>query len=127
MNSSKAGIALLLAGAGAATLAAATDLNGNGLALNGSDAMFDVTNTVISTCGLAFSDFSGHAITCLGGGSTAGVWQMYLRNQGVSPMSRALHTDEYCSPGLTTIYASPAAASAPGLTEGLLVGIDGVS
>jgi len=71
MNSSKAGIALLLAGAGAATLAAATDLNGNGLALNGSDAMFDVTNTVISTCGLAFSDFSGHAITCLGGGSSA--------------------------------------------------------
>jgi hypothetical protein len=34
----------LLAGAGAAGLAAAADTNGNGIAMNGSDTLFEVTN-----------------------------------------------------------------------------------
>jgi hypothetical protein len=107
-----------LAGVGAASLAAAADTTGSNIALNGSDTLFDVTQQVISNCGTQFSDFGTQGISYLGGGSGVGAGQMDANAQQVSPMSRALKNSEYCS------IASPAS---PGLTESLLVGIDGVA
>jgi hypothetical protein len=117
MRTSIVGAAFLLAGAGAATVAA-VDTTGSNLALNGSDTLFDVTNAVIASCGTQFSDFSTLGISYLGGGSGVGAGQMDLNAQQISPMSRALKNTEYCA---------IAAPSAPGLAEGLLVGIDGVA
>jgi hypothetical protein len=117
MRTSIVGAAFLLAGAGAATVAA-VDTTGSNLALNGSDTLFDVTNAVIAACGTQFSDFNTLGISYLGGGSGVGAGQMDLNAQQVSPMSRALKNTEFCS------IAAPSAA---GLAEGLLVGIDGVA
>ncbi|HVV51568.1 MAG TPA: hypothetical protein VHO06_18000 [Polyangia bacterium] len=118
MRTSIRGAAILLAGVGAAGLAAAADTTGSNIALNGSDTLFDVTNTVISSCNTAFANFAQQGITYLGGGSGVGAGQMSIDAQQVSPMSRALKNTEYCS------IPSPAS---PGLSEGLLVGIDGVA
>ncbi len=118
MRTSITGAAILLAGAGAASLAAAVDTTGSNIALNGSDTLFDVTQSVIASCNTAFGDFSSQGITYLGGGSGVGAGQMAGNLQQVSPMSRALKNTEYCS------IPSPAS---PGLAEGLLVGIDGVA
>ena len=118
MRTSIKGAAILLAGVGAASLAAAADTTGSNIALNGSDTLFDVTQTVIAGCSAQFSDFATQGITYLGGGSGVGAGQMDGNLQQVSPMSRALKNTEYCS------IAAPANA---GLTEGLLVGIDGVA
>ena len=118
MRTSIAGAAILLAGAGAASLAAAVDTTGSNIALNGSDTLFDVTQSVLASCGSKFPDFAANNITYLGGGSGVGAGAMGLNNQQVSPMSRALKNSEYCA------IAAPASA---GLTEGLLVGIDGVA
>jgi hypothetical protein len=107
----------MLAGAGAVSLAA-VDKTGSNLALNGSDTLFDVTNAVIAGCPGQFSDFASQGITYLGGGSGVGAGAMGLDTQQVSPMSRALKSTEYCS------IASPASST---LSEGLLVGIDGVA
>ena len=109
---------ILVVGAGAANLAAAVDTTGSNIALNGSDTLFDVTQSVLASCNTAFADFSTQGITYLGGGSGVGAGAMGLNTQQVSPMSRALQSTEYCS------IASPAS---PGLAEGLLVGIDGVA
>lgn len=117
MRTSMASAAFLLVGAGAATLAA-VDTTGSNIALNGSDTLFDVTRSVITSCATQFSDFASQNITYLGGGSGVGAGQMDINAQQVSPMSRALKTGEYCSP------AAPASA---GLAEGLLLGIDGVA
>ena len=117
MRTSIAGAAILLAGAGAASLAAAVDTTGSNR-LNGSDTLFDVTQSVIASCKTKFGDFAGQNITYLGGGSGVGAGAMGLNNQQVSPMSRALKNSEYCA------IAAPASA---GLSEGLLVGIDGVA
>jgi ABC-type phosphate transport system substrate-binding protein len=121
MRTSFAGAAVLIAGVGAASLAAAltvTDTTGDGLALNGSDTLFDVTQSIIGACPGQFSDFATHGISYLGGGSGVGAGQMDTGAQMISPMSRALKSSEYCAIG------SP---SSPGLTEDLLVGIDGVA
>jgi hypothetical protein len=80
--------------------------------------LFDVTNAVIAGCPGQFSDFASQGITYLGGGSGVGAGAMGLDTQQVSPMSRALKNTEYCS------IASPASST---LSEGLLVGIDGVA
>jgi hypothetical protein len=117
MRTSIVGAAFLLAGAGAATVAA-VDTTGSNIALNGSDTLFDVTNAIIASCNTQFSDFNTLGITYLGGGSGVGAGQMDLNAQQVSPMSRALKNSEFCA------IASP---SAPGLAEDLLVGIDGVA
>ncbi|HVZ71346.1 MAG TPA: substrate-binding domain-containing protein [Polyangia bacterium] len=117
MRTSIAGAAFLLVGAGAATVAA-VDTTGNGIALNGSDTLFDVTQSVIASCKTTFSDFTTNGITYNGGGSGTGAGQMVLNVQQIAPMSRALKNSEYCS---------TAAPSSPGLTEALLVGIDGVA
>jgi cysteine-rich repeat protein len=111
------GAAFLLVGAGAATVAA-VDTTGSNIALNGSDTLFDVTQDVIAACKLQFGDFASQNITYLGGGSGVGASQMGLNVQQVAPMSRALKNSEYC--------ATPAPSGA-GLSEGLLVGIDGVA
>ncbi len=117
MRTSIVGAAFLLAGAGAATVAA-VDTTGNTIALNGSDTLFDVTNAVIASCPGQFSDFASHGITYQGGGSGVGAGAMGLNTQQLSPMSRALKNTEYCS------IAAPASST---LAEDLLVGIDGVS
>ena len=117
MRTSIASAAFLLVGAGAATLAA-VDTTGSNIALNGSDTLFDVTRSVITSCATQFSDFASQNITYLGGGSGVGAGQMDTNAQQVSPMSRALKNSEYCS------TPSPAA---PGLAEDLLLGIDGVA
>jgi hypothetical protein len=117
MRTSIAGAAFLLVGAGAATVAA-VDTTGNNIALNGSDTLFDVTQAVISACPTKFGDFTANGITYAGGGSGTGAGQMLANAQQISPMSRALKNSEYCN--------TPAPAS-PGLTEALLVGIDGVA
>jgi ABC-type phosphate transport system substrate-binding protein len=117
MRTSIAGAAFLLVGAGAATVAA-VDTTGNNIALNGSDTLFDVTQAVISACPTKFGDFTANGITYAGGGSGTGAGQMVGNVQQIAPMSRALKNTEYC--------ATPAPAAA-GLTESLLVGIDGVA
>ena len=66
MRTSMVGAAFLLAGAGAATTAAAvgTDTTGSGVSaaspfhLNGSDTLHDVTVDVINGCNGTFSDFN---------------------------------------------------------------------
>jgi hypothetical protein len=123
MRTSIVGAAFLLVGAGAATVAA-VDTNGNNLALNGSDTLFDVTQAVLTSCTTQFTDFSTNAISYLGGGSGAGSGQMDLGLQEVSPMSRALKSTEYCSIATVAGVSTP---PSPGLSEGLLVGIDGVA
>ena len=97
MRTSIAGAAFLLVGAGAATVAA-VDSNGNNIALNGSDTLFDVTNDVLTACNAQFGDASSIAkgLTYNGGGSGVGSGQMDLGAQEVSPMSRALKSSEYC-------------------------------
>ena len=118
MRISRTAAAIVLAGAGAGSLSAALDTTGSSIALNGSDMLYDVTQSVIASCNTTFTDFSSQGITYLGGGSGVGAGQMALNTQQVSPMSRALKGSEYCA------IASPAS---PGLAEGLLVGIDGVA
>jgi hypothetical protein len=117
MRTSIAGAAFLLLGAGAATVAAA-DTTGSNLALNGSDTLFDVTNSILASCSGAFSDFTSNAITYQGGGSGVGAGQQDINAQQIAPSSRAYKNSEYCS------IAAPAS---PGASEGLLVGIDGVA
>ena len=129
MRTSMIGAAILLAGAGAAGLAAAAaDTNGNNLALNGSDTLFDVTRAVIATCNTKNSDNTG-GDTYLGGGSGVGAGQMLgssgVAQQAISPMSRALKNSEYC--GLSVTAYGGSVSESQSATEGLLVGIDGVS
>ncbi len=120
MRTSIASAAFLLVGAGAATLAA-VDTTGSNIALNGSDTLFDVTRSVITSCATQFSDFASQNITYLGGGSGVGAGQMDTNAQQVSPMSRALKNSEYCStrPPLppawprTCCWASTASPSSP--------------
>jgi len=128
MRTSIAGAALLLAGAGAAGLAAAADTDGNGIALNGSDTLFDVTrNDVFSACSAQFSDWTTNPLTYQGGGSRVGASAMGLSAQAIAPMSSALKNSEYCSVA-ASVYTTPAAVPASaGLTAGLLVGLDGVA
>jgi ABC-type phosphate transport system substrate-binding protein len=116
MRTSIAGATFLLLGAGAAAVGAA-DTNGDNLALNGSDTLFKVTNDVINTCA---AQLSGHGITYVGGGSGVGAGAMAAAtpNQKLAPMSRPLKKSEYC--GLTN-------GSDQTKTEGLLLGLDGVS
>jgi hypothetical protein len=111
MRTSIAIAATLAAAAGASTVAAVT--NGNHLALNGSDTLFDVTNDVITACGLQFS-----GTTYPGGGSTGGALKMQLGAQEIAPMSRALRYEEMCDvqAGYTANYAA-----------NLLIGLDGIS
>jgi cysteine-rich repeat protein len=115
MRTSILGAAFLLVGASAATVAA-----GSNVKLNGSDTLFDVTQDVIKACKLQFADFAGNNITYLGGGSGVGAFQMQQNLQTVAPMSRALKNTEYCP-------TPPNVGGSPGLTEDLLVGIDGVA
>src|SRR5450631_282949 len=133
MRTSMMGAALLLAGAGAAGLAAAAaDTNGSGLSLNGSDTLFDVTNAVIASCNTqAFNTDSTGGDKYLGGGSGVGAGQMAgigtppVAQQSISPMSRALKNSEFC--GLSTTTYNGTVAEGAGKSEGLLVGIDGVA
>jgi ABC-type phosphate transport system substrate-binding protein len=112
MRTSIAGAAILLAGAGASTAAALT--SGNNLALSGSDTLYEVTQTVLSTCSGVFPTFGTKGISYLGGGSGVGLTQMQNGVQEIAPMSRAMKNSEYCS--LT-----------PDNAAALMVGLDGVA
>ncbi len=129
MRPSIVGAALLLAGAGAAGLAAGGDANGNGIELNGSDTLFKVTNNdVFSACSAQFSDWSADPLIYRGGGSRVGAGNMNQGLQAISPMSSALKDGEFCAP-TASVYSSPLTPvpASAGLTEGLLVGLDGVT
>jgi hypothetical protein len=94
MRASIAGAALLLAGAGAAGLAAA-ETNGNDIALNGSDTLFEVTNNdVFSACNAQFSDWTTNPITSQGGGSHVGAANMTTNSDacGISPQPTSTAT-----------------------------------
>jgi hypothetical protein len=116
MRTSILGATFLLAGAGAALVAAA-EPGGNGIALNGSDTLFDVTTSVLASCATQFSDFTANAITYQGGGSGVGAGAQGLGTQQIAPASRAYKNSEYC--------AIPGATAAG--TESLMVGIDGLA
>jgi hypothetical protein len=139
MRISMVGALFLLAGAGAATTAAAvgTDTTGSGASttqlfhLNGSDTLHDVTVDVMNGCGTTFPDFGAQNLTYDGGGSGVGAGQMDLGAQAISPMSRALNggsvsSIEWCAI-TASVYSSNTAAADPAATEALLVGIDGVT
>lgn len=132
MRTSILGAAFLLAGAGAATLAAAasTDTNGNGLALNGSDTLFDVTNQIIGSCGTQFTNNGDSMSPYQGGGSGVGAGRMDLATQAISPMSAAMSSGQYCITPVSVYGGTPlskTAASATTLSAGLIAGIDGVA
>jgi hypothetical protein len=93
------------------------------LALNGSDALYDALQSVLATCGIQFPGFPAFGVSYQGGGSSVGAFQMLNASQQISPMSRALKSNEYCG---STGPAATAGAS-PLLTEALLIGLDGVS
>jgi hypothetical protein len=102
MRTSIAGALFLLAGAGAATVAA-LDTTGNNIALNGSDTLHDVTIDILGACGAA----TGNGISYLGGGSSVGAAQMASNLQQVSPMSRAMKSGEFCTEAqVTAVYAT---------------------
>jgi hypothetical protein len=137
MRTSMVGAVFLLAGAGAATTAAAvgTDTTGSGVSaaspfhLNGSDTLHDVTVDVINGCNGTFSDFNSKFLTYDGGGSGVGAGQLGQGAQALAPMSRALKPGaggEYCAVA-AQVYSTGTVTSSPSLTEALLVGIDGVA
>ena len=129
MRTSMVSAAFLLVGAGAAALAALEPGGGNNLVLNGSDTLFQVTQSVITSCGTTFPDFKTNAVSYQGGGSGVGAGQMDLGLQEMSPMSRALKSNEYC-PNVTNTSVSATATgqgAASTNTSALLVGIDGVA
>jgi hypothetical protein len=111
---------LLFACAGAAAVEAAGDVNGNNVALNGSDALYGVTQEVLSVCPGA----SGRGISYRGGGTAAGIYQMLHTGQRVAPAGRAFKDNEYCTMGAPT---TPGGPSSPANTEALLLGVDGIS
>jgi hypothetical protein len=107
--------AVLLFGSVPATVVRAAQL------LNGSDSLYDVVQTVISSCANSFGTFSGASYE--GGGATVGALQMQAALQKISPMTRPLEASEYCAD--STVAMSGGAS--PLLTEALLIGLDGVS
>ena len=129
VRTSTVSAAFLLVGAGAAALAALEPGGGNNLALNGSAALFEVTQAVITACGATFSDFNSDGISYRARGSGVGAAYMDSGIQELSPMSRALKSTEYCT-NLSNNSVSSTATSegaAPTSTEAILVGIDGVA
>ena len=114
------GAAFLLVAGGAATVAA-VDTTGSNISLNGSDTLFDVTQDVIAACKLQFTDFASQNVTYSGGGIGHGcVADGPQQPAGGADVARSQgrQLGEYC--------ATPA-PSAAGLTEGLLLGIDGIA
>jgi hypothetical protein len=100
-------------------MVAALEPQGDTIAMNGSDTLYDVTQQVIANC----PGIGTHGITYSGGGSGVGAGQMLAHTQRVSPMSRALKNSEYCVASGTAFNAG----ARPGLAEDLLVGLDGVA
>jgi hypothetical protein len=133
MRTSIASATFLLLGAGAVAVAAA-DTNGNNLQLTGSDTLFTVTQNIITSCDGAIHGTGANAgvssgtlttamgISYLGGGSGVGAGNMNAGNQQLAPMSRALKNTEYC-----TTDVSSTAFSSQGTTNGILLGVDGLS
>ena len=127
MRTSILGAAFLLAGASAATLAAANNLDttGNALALNGSDTLFDVMTDMINGCGTTFHAHTNTMKLYQGGGSGVGAGNMSIGNQAVSPMSTAMSSANYCVQGGTaTVYGSTVATRR---SPKPFLGIDGVA
>ena len=117
---------LALAVVGSAAEVHALDLTGNNLELNGSDALFDVTQDILAACPSAVAD----GISYFGGGSGLGAFlmldgplnQVY---QQVTPMSRPLKSGEYCGVSLDEGQATKSAIQQT--TQSLMIGLDAVS
>jgi hypothetical protein len=93
------------------------------IVFNGSDALGDVAQAILSDCSAQFPDLATSGVGYEGGGSGVGVSQMLTFAQQIAPMSRPLAPAEYCA----TSGAAAANGAAPGLSESLLIGLDGVS
>jgi hypothetical protein len=78
-------------------------------ALNGSDDLFNVVQSILAGC----AGTMGFGLSYEGGGSGVGAFQMINGTQEISPMSRPLESSEYCTN--------------PTTSQGLLIGLDGVS
>lgn len=114
MRTMIAGATFLLVSAGAASVGALS-----GIAVNGSDTLFDITQDVIAACPLAATPAPG--LTYQGGGSTGGENNMRTGVQTVSPMSRFLNPKQ--SSGADQTCAVNGGRDA----EGLVVGLDGLA
>ena len=96
-------------------------ISAGALHINGSDTLFNITNDVIS--GKQFSPAlspTPNPITTLvydGGGSGTGEANMAAGTQQISPMSRFVKSGAPCT----------GAQASPSTTEGLVIGLDGVS
>lgn len=104
MKRSLVGAAFVVASIGAVGVSAGTTVN-----LKGSDTLFDFTNAMIAGC-------PGTAAPYAGTGSGNGQSAMLAGTQQVAPMSRFLNNGA-CSGG----------AAAPTVSEGLVIGLDGLS
>jgi hypothetical protein len=82
--------------------------------MNGSDTLFNVTQDVITSCKLSFTDPTLSGIVYVGGGSGVGAAQMVSDVQRIAPMSRTLKNSEFCGANQTT-------------TEAYMVGVDGIA
>jgi hypothetical protein len=110
---------VLVLSAGASVVGAYT---GNNIALNGSDALFEVTQEVFASC----PGTVGSGDSYVGGGSGVGVGQMLTAQQRIAPMSRALKNNEFCGLNLDLNPGGPLVAI-QGTTESLMIALDGVS
>src|SRR5436190_23500332 len=98
MKTSMAGAAFLLVSASATGIwATLNPYDGNDIVANGSDTLFNVTQSVLSMCPNKFADFNLHPLRYLGGGSGTGATAMLGNTQQTAPMSRALRSTEFCS------------------------------
>jgi hypothetical protein len=108
-----AGAIFVLASAGAAGVAA-LDTTGNNIALEGTDALYDVTVDVLNACPTA----TAGGISYLGGGSPPGAAQMVSNFQQIAPMSRSLKTVELCSEqAVSSLYTAPCSAPCSGYLD----------
>jgi ABC-type phosphate transport system substrate-binding protein len=125
MKFSIAGATFLLVGASAAAVYAGTDTNGDGLVLNGSDTLFEVTTDILTQCGgtITAGNLTGHGITYQGGGSGVGEAQMQNDNQEISPMSRALN-NVFCAKNVTV---GATVTDVTNTAQDLMIGLDGVA
>src|SRR5262249_29975124 len=103
--------------------------DGNDIDANGSDALFNVTQSVLAMCPGKFADFADHPLRYFGGGSGVGAAGMISNTQQLAPMSRALRAAEYCSQSIDSDGTDGPEAARPAVdtTTGLLIGLDGVA
>jgi hypothetical protein len=85
--------------------AAGSEPSGNGIALNGADTLFNVTQELLIDCQTKFPDFVTAGLSYLGGGSGLGAAQMRVDAQRIAPMVRPLRNSEFCGADQSTTEA----------------------